>query len=343
MTGWRQPGHRRLEPAAAGGMAGAAAARSAAPLALSAALAVGDLGVIALFGTPAHGDAAAAALSAHGGLSVRRGGGDGAGAGWALPAVCSSLMERGVGRPWPRLNSNDLRFRYEDMQMEFDLQVEERRVPGRDRPQRRRQEHAAGADRRLRARGVRQHPHQRPGVTAAPAERRPVTMLFQDHNLFAHLTVAAECRPRHSSGVAADGGDSGTRSKRRWSRSGSAASRSGCRRRCPAANGSAIALARSLVRDRPVLLLDEPFAALGPALRREMLDLVRALQAGRRASRCCSSPISRRMRCMPPAGVAFIAEGRVARHWPGPRIVVTPVFRRAAGLSAAPDWLDDRG
>jgi thiamine transport system ATP-binding protein len=37
-----------------------------------------------------------------------------------------------------------------------------------------------------------------------------------------------------------------------------------------------------LVRDRPVLLLDEPFAALGPALRREMLDLVRTLQADRK-------------------------------------------------------------
>jgi thiamine transport system ATP-binding protein len=43
-----------------------------------------------------------------------------------------------------------------------------------------------------------------------------------------------------------------------------------------------VALARGLVRDRPVLLLDEPFAALGPALRREMLDLVRTLQADRK-------------------------------------------------------------
>ena len=39
-----------------------------------------------------------------------------------------------------------------------------------------------------------------------------------------------------------------------------------------------MAIARALVRDRPVLLLDEPFAALGPALRRDMLDLVRAMQ-----------------------------------------------------------------
>ena len=35
-----------------------------------------------------------------------------------------------------------------------------------------------------------------------------------------------------------------------------------------------VAIARVLVRDRPVLLLDEPFAALGPALRRDMLNLV---------------------------------------------------------------------
>jgi thiamine transport system ATP-binding protein len=43
-----------------------------------------------------------------------------------------------------------------------------------------------------------------------------------------------------------------------------------------------VALARVLVRERPVLLLDEPFASLGPALRAEMLDLVAALQAERR-------------------------------------------------------------
>ena len=38
---------------------------------------------------------------------------------------------------------------------------------------------------------------------------------------------------------------------------------------------SRAALARALLRARPVLLLDEPFAALGPAMRAEMLALVR--------------------------------------------------------------------
>jgi thiamine transport system ATP-binding protein len=38
---------------------------------------------------------------------------------------------------------------------------------------------------------------------------------------------------------------------------------------------SRVALARVLVQARPLVLLDEPFAALGPALRSEMLDLLR--------------------------------------------------------------------
>jgi ABC-type sulfate/molybdate transport systems ATPase subunit len=40
-----------------------------------------------------------------------------------------------------------------------------------------------------------------------------------------------------------------------------------------------VALARVMVQRRPLILLDEPFAALGPALKSEMLDLVAGLAA----------------------------------------------------------------
>jgi thiamine transport system ATP-binding protein len=38
-----------------------------------------------------------------------------------------------------------------------------------------------------------------------------------------------------------------------------------------------VAIARALVREHGILLLDEPFAALGPALRKEMIELLKSI------------------------------------------------------------------
>ena len=106
----------------------------------------------------------------------------------------------------------------------------------------------------------------------APA-KRPVTLLFQDHNLFPHLTVAQNIglgirpnlrlsAPEHQ--IIEDSlgrvGLKGQGPKRPSQLSGGQQQR--------------VAIARALLRDKPILLLDEPFAALGPALKHEMLDLV---------------------------------------------------------------------
>ena len=110
-------------------------------------------------------------------------------------------------------------------------------------------------------------------VTGLPPAARPVTMLFQEHNLFAHIDVAGNV------GLGIDPGlRLGPADRERVARALAQVGLEGLERRLPAqlsgGERQRVAIARSLVRNRPLLLLDEPFAALGPALRREMLDLV---------------------------------------------------------------------
>ncbi|MEX2009236.1 MAG: thiamine ABC transporter ATP-binding protein [Dongiaceae bacterium] len=114
-------------------------------------------------------------------------------------------------------------------------------------------------------------------VTALPPAARPVTMLFQEHNLFAHIDVAGNV------GLGIDPGlRLGPADRERVARALAQVGLEGLDRRLPAqlsgGERQRVAIARSLVRNRPLLLLDEPFAALGPALRREMLDLVNDLR-----------------------------------------------------------------
>ena len=93
-----------------------------------------------------------------------------------------------------------------------------------------------------------------------PPHLRPVSMLFQENNLFMHLTVQQNEQVKQVAD-AVGLGEFLTRLPTQLS--------GGQKQR--------VALARCLLRDQPILLLDEPFSALDPSLRQEMLQLLQQL------------------------------------------------------------------
>ncbi|MFS2325283.1 thiamine ABC transporter ATP-binding protein [Brucella sp. H1_1004] len=114
-------------------------------------------------------------------------------------------------------------------------------------------------------------------VTALQPAGRPVSMVFQENNLFAHLTVEQNIGLGRSPNLKLTQLDRAaiTTALERVGLKGKE------QRNPEALSGGErqrVAIARALVRERPVLLLDEAFASLGPALRHQMLDLVRELQ-----------------------------------------------------------------
>lgn len=171
-------------------------------------------------------------------------------------------------------------------------------------------------------------------VTALSPGARPISYVFQEHNLFAHLDVATNVglgispKRRLSEGQR-------SRVEEALNRVGLA----GLAARMPATLSGGerqrVALARALVRERPVLLLDEPFAALGPRLRDDMLRLVRHLheETGTTTLMITHQPEDARAIS---DRILFIAEGAVVANAP-----TVEMFCRN-DLASWRDYLGDR-
>ncbi|EIG27944.1 thiamine ABC transporter ATP-binding protein [Haemophilus paraphrohaemolyticus] len=112
--------------------------------------------------------------------------------------------------------------------------------------------------------------------TQTEVASRPVSMLFQDNNLFPHLTVEQNIGLALVSSLKLNAGQKAQVAE--------IANKMGIAeflaRRADQLSGGQkqrVALARTLLRDKPILLLDEPFSALDLKRREELQQLVAKL------------------------------------------------------------------
>ncbi len=146
-------------------------------------------------------------------------------------------------------------------------------------------------------------------VSQLSVAQRPVTTVFQAHNLFPHLDVFTNIAIGIKPSLKLNNDE-----KEQINQALESVGLKDLANRLPSqlsgGQQQRVALARALVRKQKVLLLDEPLAALGPAMREEIIILIKELVEARKmaalfVSHQPSDALLASTRC------AFIHQGRV--------------------------------
>lgn len=198
-------------------------------------------------------------------------------------------------------------FKYEDMSMEFSLSVEEGECLGILGPS------GSGKSTLLSLIAGFDHPLsgyislRGQDITAIPPQERGIAILFQDNNLFPHLSVAENV----ALGIK-QSGDKSNLIQEALRRVGLEHLQHRKPGELSGGERQRVALARCLLSRASLLLLDEPFHALGPALKQEMLVLTDQL---RREHGWTILLVSHDPKDIEAIGTkaAFVSEGRIVK------------------------------
>ena len=229
------------------------------------------------------------------------------------------------------ISLDDVSFRYEDMKMCFTLDVPKGSLTAVIGPS------GAGKSTLLSliagfdlpvSGSIRIADRDMAGLTP---DQRPVSMIFQDNNVFSHLDLRQNVAIGLSPSLRLTP-DQNMQTDEALRRVGLFELRKRKPGEVSGGERQRVAIARALVRDKPVLLLDEPFAALGPALRRDMLDLVREVQKDRQLTILMVSHQPEDARYAA-SHTAFVAQGRILATAP------TEEFFRRNDLPQVRDYL----
>ncbi|ADN00070.1 thiamine ABC transporter ATP-binding protein [Dickeya dadantii] len=166
-------------------------------------------------------------------------------------------------------------------------------------------------------------------LTTPPA-KRPVSILFQENNLFPHLTLAQNIALGLHPGLKLTEEQRGTL-RDIAGRMGLSALLERLPSQVSGGQRQRAALARCLIRQQPILLLDEPFSALDPALRQEMLSLVDEICRDRRLTLLMvSHQLEDAMRIAPRS--VLVVDGRIYHDGPTGELASHPDAARILGL-----------
>lgn len=154
-----------------------------------------------------------------------------------------------------------------------------------------------------------------------PADR-PVSMLFQDHNLFAHMSIGQNVALGINPTLKLSSEDKQA-VQEALAQVGLHSMADRLPRALSGGQRQRASLARAMLRKKPVLLLDEPFAALGPALRKDMLKLVSDLakRTGQTVIMVTHHPEDAQIAA---DQTALVHDGHIAQSGPTQEVFATP-------------------